>query len=494
MALDPRAPVIVGVGQTVQHTDDLDEALDPSLLMCSAIGEATVDAGLRSIPNPQSLRVVNLLTWKYGDPACVIAQRLGLTPSETAYTPMGGQSPQSLVNATATEIQEGSLDIAILAGGEARRTRARARKADHELNWPSAPEGQSPRIVGDELVLNHPAELERGLMMPVQIYPIFESAIRARSGSTPDEHLRRISELWSRFSMVAADNPYAWSRQSWTPEEVRTPSPTNRMVGLPYTKYMNSNNDVDMAAAVIMCSTEKAESMGVPRDRWVFIHAGTDCNEHQFVSNRWSFAETPAVEAGGRRVLELAGCRIDDVALIDLYSCFPSAVELGAQSLGLSLDGQLTRTGGLSFAGGPWNNYVMHAIATMVGDLRSAPRERGLIWANGGYVTKHSFGVYSTEPTPQGFRADHPQAEIDALPQRELAAPTDAAGPATIEAFTVMHSREGEPETAIAACLLADGRRAWGMSTEAGLAAAMCDGECVGNRVTLTDDGTLDVD
>jgi acetyl-CoA C-acetyltransferase len=404
---------------------------------------------------------------------------------------MGGQSPQSLVNATAAEIQAGSVDIAILAGGEARRTRARARKENHELNWPSAPDGQSPRIVGEGLVLNHSAELERGLMMPVQIYPIFESAIRARSGATPEQHLQRISELWSRFSTVAADNRYAWSRQSWTAEEVGTPSPANRMVGLPYTKYMNSNNDVDMAAAVIMCSAEKAESLGVPRERWVFVHAGTDCHEHQFVSNRWSFADTPAIEAGGRRVLELAGCTIDDIALIDLYSCFPSAVELGAQSLGLSLDRQLTRTGGLSFAGGPWNNYVMHAIATMVGDLRSEPGERGLVWANGGYVTKHSFGIYSTEPTPDGFRNDSPQAEVDELPQRELASPAEAAGPATIEAFTVMHSREGEPETAIAACLLADGRRAWGMSTEVGLVAAMCNGEWVGNRVRLTDDGTL---
>ena len=205
----------------------------------------------------------------------------------------------------------------------------------------------------------------------------------------------------------------------------------------------------------------------------------------------WSFAETPAVELGGRRVLELAGCSIDDVALIDLYSCFPSAVQLGAQSLGVSLDGQLTRTGGLSFAGGPWNNYVMHAIATMVADLRAAPGERGLVWANGGYVTKHSFGVYSTEPCTDGFRHDHPQSEIDALPQREFATPVDAEGSATIEAYTAMHSRDGEPETAVAACLLADGRRAWGMSTEPGLAAAMCDGEWVGTRVNLTTTGIL---
>jgi len=348
-----------------------------------------------------------------------------------------------------------------------------------------------PRTIGDDLVLNHPAELERGVMMPVQIYPMFESAIRARAGRPTDEHLRRISELWSRFSAVAATNPQAWSQQARTAEEIRTPSPTNRMVGLPYTKYMNSNNYVDMAAALIMCSAEKAEALGVPRERWVFIHAGTDCHEHPFVSNRWSFADTPAIEAGGRRALELAECGIDDISLVDLYSCFPSAVELGAQSLGLALDRQLTRTGGLSFAGGPWNNYVMHAIATMVGDLRERPGERGLVWANGGYVTKHSFGIYSTEPPAHGFRSAHPQDEIDSLPSRDLATTADAAGDATVEAYTVMHSRDGEPETAIAACLLADGRRAWGTTTDAGLSAEMCDGEWVGTRVTLTDTGAL---
>ena len=463
-------------------------------MTCSAVELASDDAGLQSIPNPQSVRVVNLLSWKYGDPAYLIAQQLGLTPAETVYTTMGGQSPQALVNATATEIQNGEIDIALLAGGEARRTRVRARAAGIELAWPKAPNGQVPRIIGDDFVLNHPRELERGVMMPVQIYPIFETAIRATAARSPDEHLARISELWSRFSTVAATNRHAWSRQARTPEEIRTPSPTNRMVGLPYTKYMNSNNDVDMAAAIIICSAAKAASLGVPRERWVFVHAGSDCHEHQFVSNRWSFAATPAIEIGGRRVLELAGCTIDDIALVDLYSCFPAAVQLGAQSLGLSLDGQLTRTGGLSFAGGPWNNYVMHAIATMVADLRARPGELGMVWANGGYATKHSFGLYSTEPPPTGFRHDCPQESIDGLPQRHLADVDEAAGPATIEAYTVMHSRDGQPETAMVACLLADGRRAWGVSAEPGLAAAMCEGEWVDRQVALDDGGGIVAD
>ncbi|MCB0985675.1 MAG: hypothetical protein KDB06_13585, partial [Ilumatobacter sp.] len=102
------------------------------------------------------------------------------------------------------------------------------------------------------------------------------------------------------------------------------------MIGFPYPKYMNSNNDVDMGAALIMCSAEKAAALGIPRDRWVFPQSGTDCHEHQFISNRWSFSETPAIALGGRMALDLAGTTIDEVEIVDLYSCFPSAVQLGA--------------------------------------------------------------------------------------------------------------------------------------------------------------------
>ena len=206
---------------------------------------------------------------------------------------------------------------------------------------------------------------------------MFESAIRAAAGTSPDEHLVETAELWSRFSAVAATNPYAWTSTAMTAEAIAAVTPQNRIVGLPYRKVMNANNDVDMAAAIIMCSAAKAASLGIPHDRWVFPHAGTDCHEHAYVSHRWSFTEAPAIRIGGRRALDLAGGGIDDVAIVDLYSCFPSAVRLGATSLGLDLRAQLTRTGGLSFAGGPWNNYVMHAIATIVAELREQHRRAG---------------------------------------------------------------------------------------------------------------------
>ncbi len=494
MPLDPRTPVLIGGGQFTHHAATVGDGLDPVSLMVEAIRRAAADAGLSSPPAADSVAVVALFSWRHGDPAFLVAEQLGLSPLSTVLTTGGGHSPQALVNSTALQIQAGELDLAILTGAESWRTRMRARHEGVELRWSKAPDGQRPNVVGDELDMSHPVELSHGLTMPVQAYPMFETAIRAAAGRTVDEQQQVSSRLWSRFSEVAAVNPNAWSPIARTADEIRTPSPENRMVGFPYTKLMNSNNDVDMGAALIVCSVGKAESLGVTSDRWVFVNAGADCREHPYMSNRWTFAETPAVELGGRLALRLAGLTIDDIDIVDLYSCFPSAVQLGAQSLGLALDRQLTRTGGLSFAGGPWNNYVMHAIATVMNDLRAAPGTNGLVWANGGFASKHAFGVYSTNPPATGFRHGSPQDEIDALPRREVAAGVDGAGPVTIEAYTVIHGRDSRPETSFASCLLDDGRRTWASSPDIGIASAMCDGEWVGRRATRDAEGALTVD
>jgi acetyl-CoA C-acetyltransferase len=492
MPLDPRTPVVIGVGQTLHRADGVDDALSPVELMVRAATEAATDAGLDGVPAVDSVRVVQLLSWRYRDPARFVADALGLTPAETVYTVAGGNTPQYLVNLSADQIQRGELNAVLLAGGESWRTRMRARAAGAELPWPAVPEDVAPTVtLGKDVPMSHPDEVARGLFMPVQVYPMFETALRAAAGESVDEHQIRISELWARFAAVAKDNPNAWVRSGPTAEQIRTAGPSNRMIGFPYPKLMNSNNDVDMGAALLLCSVERAEQLGVPRDRWVFPQSGADCHEHYHVSNRWSFAETPAIVAGGRTALGLAGAGIDDIEVVDLYSCFPSAVQLGAQSLGLGLDRQLSRTGGLSFAGGPWNNYVMHGIATVVRDVRERPGATGLVWGNGGFATKHSFGVYRTTPPAAGFRTASPQDEVDALPQRTLAVPADAAGPATVEAYTTMHARDGQPESVFAACLLDDGRRAWGTSTDPALAAALVEGEWVGRSVTLTDEGVL---
>jgi len=489
MAIDPRTPVIIGTGQILQRSDSPADAMDPVAMMVEAIRAASSDAGLSSVPSPDSIRVVGLLAWNYGNPAHFIAQDLGLSPRELGLSGMGGNTPQTLVNKASVEISEGKADIVFLTGGETTRTRAKAKKANIELNWRKT--DIAPTMVSEEMDMVHPIEFERKIYMPIQVYPMFETALRARANRSISDHQVHISELWARFSEVAARNPYAWSRQVHTAEEIRTVSPNNRMVGFPYLKLMNSNNDVDMSAAIIICSVEKAQALGVPRDRWVFPHSGTDTHEHNFVSNRHHFYKTPAIEIGGARALQLAGVSMSDISIVDLYSCFPSAVQLGAQSLGLDITSQLTRTGGLPFAGGPWNNYVMHAIATVVNDLREKPSEKAFVWANGGYTTKHAFGVYATEPPKNGFKFAYPQDEVDALPRRDVASATDAAGSATVEAYSVMHHRDGHPEIAHVSCLLADGRRAWGETTDATVMTSMCEKEWVGTPVTLDAQGVL---
>lgn len=492
MTLDPRTPILVGQGQISQHTDDLATALDPIGLMATAVEAAIRDATPRGINQVDAIFAVRSLSTKHTNPALGVSQRLGISALRCAITPHGGNMPQALVNLAAQQIADGEMDIAILVGAEATRSRNRARRNAFELSWSVGKSGDAmPEAVGEDLLMNHAIEIDRKIGMPIQIYPMFETAIRAASGRGVDEHQQYIGELWSRFSHVAAKNKKAWKQRSYSANEIITASTTNRMVGFPYTKLMNSNNDVDMSAALIICSVERAESLGIAREKWVFIHSGTDCHEHNYVSHRDNFAETPAVRLGGEMALLLANKTIAEIDIVDLYSCFPSAVQLGAASLGLEIESQLTRTGGLSFNGGPWNNYVMHAISTVMCDLRDAPQQTALVWANGGYATKHAFGIYAMTPPVNGFRHGSPQKIVDSLPRRDVADAAQAVGPATIEAYSVMHDREGTAETVNSAVILADGRRAWATSSEKDLATAMTSGEWVGKPTTLTSDGAL---
>lgn len=464
--LDPRTPVIVAVGQLEQRASDPAAAAEPTTLLAEAARLAAADSGSdRLLAAIDTMAVVRIFSNRYSDPAAMVAAELGITPRRTIETDEGGNYPQALANRAAREVLAGQSDVWLIGGAEAWRSRTAARAAGH---WST----QDPDLQPTERITNHEKlihdhELARRVFLPIEVYPLFENAHRASQGWTIDEHRDRLAQLWSGFSEVAATNPHAWIRRAYTPAEVREATPDNRMVGFPYTKVMNANNAVEQAAAFVMCSVEKARSLGISSDRWVFPWSGTDAHEHWFVSNRWDLAEAPAIRLAGGTALELAGVGIDDLAHVDVYSCFPSAVQIAAKELGLGTDRQLTVTGGLSFAGGPWNNYVSHSIATMTDVLRADAGSVGMITGNGGYLSKHAFGVYSATPPARSFQHADRQPDVDALPSRELAeAVTDGDGPVTVETSTVMFDRESQPERAIVAVLLADGRRAWGGSTD----------------------------
>ena len=492
MPLDPRTPVIVGVAQRTWRDGD---APDPIEMCAETIGAAAADAGAGAalLRRCASIGVVDIASRRWSDPAALVAARLGLTPAETLRTELGGDGPLLLLSDMAARIAAGDLDAGVICGAEALATLARAMRAGTEPGWTPLDDGAAPtRVLGRPDAPSSELELAANLIAPVVVYPLFEHALWARSGLGLDAHRARLGELWAGFSQVAAGNPHAWSPQARSAAEIATPGPDNRLVTLPYTKLLNSNIQTDQAAAVIVCSVQAARDAGVPADRWVFPRATAHAHDHWLVSERDDLGASPAIRLAGDRALRHAGAAIGDVAALDIYSCFPSAVQIACRELGIDPFADpraLTVTGGLTFAGGPGNNYVTHALAAMTERLRGAPGDLGLLNAVGWYLTKHAVAVLGAAPPEKGFAALSVQPEVDAAPRRSVAA--GYTGPATGETASVVFDREGAPAVASITALLPDGRRVLAKSDEPGVLSGLLETPLTGRPVTLTAAGAF---
>jgi acetyl-CoA C-acetyltransferase len=497
--IDPRTPVIVGVGQTSQRPSEPAAAAEPVDLLRRAADAAIADAAAdRDLP-VDTIAVADMLSWRYPDPGALLGRRMGLDPKRTVLSTVGGNSPQLLVNTLAPAIAAGDANVVLIGGVECVHTRWRAKREPRTtLEWTVADDPPCPEVVGDPRPGSSQYEMAHLAVAPTQVYPLFETALRHAAGRSVEEHQVVTSELYAHFAAVAAGNPNAWSRTAYRAEEIRTVSPDNRMVTFPYPKRMCANIDVDQAAALLLCSYEAARDAGVADDRMVFPLAGSDAHDHYFFSERWSLAESPGIAAAGRAALDAAGLGIDDIARFDLYSCFPSAVQIAMGALGLAGPGSgdprpLTVTGGLAFAGGPGNDYVTHSIAAMVDACRSDPGSVGLVTALGWYVTKHSVGLYSSRPSGGFHRVDPAttQAEVDAAPSREVAG--DYAGPATVEATSVNVERDGTPDHAIVTALTPDGRRVLATTRDRETMVSMTREAWEGRDVTVSTHGGSNV-
>lgn len=491
MPVDPRTPVLIGYGQ-VNHRDEVDPdqpPIEPLDLMVSATRQA---ADARVIQAVDSIRAVHMLSAHYRNPGLLLGQRLCLSAFTAGYSSVGGNTPQSLVNRACLDIQQGRAEVVLISAAETWRTRNALKKQGRRLTWTEQDDSVPlPEIAGEDVPMAGDAEIKIRLDRPSFVYPLFEQALRIANGESIADHSTRISELWARFNAVAVENPNAWIRRPVTAEEIRQPGPDNRMISSPYTKLMNSNNMVDQGAALILTSVEQATKLQVPTERWVFPQAGTDAHDTSAIAERAELHRSPAIRIGGARALELAGLGIDDIDYVDLYSCFPAAVQVAAHELGLATDDParpLTITGGLTFAGGPWSNYVTHSIATMAALLTANPGRRGLITANGGYLTKHSFGVYSTEPPPSQFRWEDVQSEVDREPTTQGL--VDWEGVGTVEAWTTPFDRDGRPEKAFLAVRTPDDARVLAVITDPGEAAATAGDDIAGAKVAIATDGT----
>ena len=457
--MDPdRSPVLVGVAQITQRDVPLEAALSaPDML--ERVARAAIEdagAGARALAGLDLVGVVQALGWRNLNPPQLLADRLGASSARAVLTAVGGEMPLRFVDHCAREIAAGRLRSALVCGTHNLRTLRRASRAGARLSWDESSRG-APEAFGENKAGNSEAELAYGLDRPSSVYPIFENALRARRGLDLASHALRMGRLMSRFTRVAADNPHAWFPVERSAEEVATPSPSNRMVAFPYTKYLNAVMETDQAAAIWITSAATAAAHGVPKSRQVHVWGGANAVERAwYPSERPDFAACPAQVTAARAALARAGTDLEAVDLFDLYSCFPVAVEMACEQLGLdeSDPRNFTVTGGLPYAGGPGNNYTLHALASMALKLRAAPGAIGLVTGNGWYLTKHSALVCSAAP-PEKQTEDVPQEAGPAA----VAPVAVANGPAVLETYTVLYDREGAPSRGIAIGRLESGDR-----------------------------------
>lgn len=454
-SVDPRTPVLVGVGQHAERVDDPDyRGLSAVGLAAEAARRALGDSGgtgvAAAIDTIAAIRQFEISTpigfaplGRSTNVARSIARDIGADPARAILEVTGGQGPQHLVSELGDTIARGEAEVVLLVGSEAISTARHFAGADDKPDFSDDPGGTvEDRGYGLRGIVTLP-QVRHGLVDATSQYALLEHARRARLGLDRAAYARSMGELFGPFTQVAAANPLSAAPTERTPDELVTVTDRNRMVADPFPKFLIARDQVNQAAAVLLMSVAAAQRLGVPEDRWVFVHGRADAAERSII-DRPDLGASPAATLALQHALEVAGITSDDLAHLDLYSCYPIAVSAACDGLGLAADDPrgLTVTGGLPFFGGAGNNYSMHAIAEIVDRVRATPGSYGLVGANGGILSKYSAGVYATTPRPwPSFDAAALQARLDAVAPAATTSTPD--GWATIETYTVKHERHG---------------------------------------------------
>jgi acetyl-CoA C-acetyltransferase len=461
MTIDPRTPVIIGISQISYPAPQLDTPLDAIDIMSEAVSAAVADSGGSGVVEAIDTLAVVAGLFSFRDPAALIAAEIGAPNARTVLTSMGGNTPITFTGELGDRISRREADVAVLVCGENNATRRTLKKQGRRVEDRPEQSSGPMQTWGPILEMGSEADTARGGEFPRNTYAVMDSAIRAHRGESLDDARDRAAELWAGYAEVAAANPDAADQSAMTADEIRNPSPTNRMVSWPYTKAMCANNHVDQAAAVIIASTEAADRLGVPIDRRIYVHDTITTIDTDSILTRQKLHHVPALALAAEEMTERWG-PLSDIRHLDFYGCFPSVVTLSCELLGISPSRQLTVTGGLGFAGAPLNFAAGQSLAAMVQVLRSDPSSQGVVQGNGGHASKHSFGLYSAQPPPTYHMAS---VAYDQTPTTAQADP-ERSGPVVVDGVTVEHDSEG-PSRAVLACRFDDGSRLWANSTDA---------------------------
>ena len=476
--LNPRTPVLIGVGTASADAEAVE-------LMALATEAALRDAGGRVLGSAVDRVAVPQGSWAYPDPARLVADRIGASGAVTHLVELGIPQ-QNLINEALAAILSGGSDVAVVVGGEAKRwvrDRQRAGLPPTETAQPGAVPDVLRQRSGPLL---EPVEVTHRLWDPVQQYAMIDNALRAAEGQTIAQHRGEVAGLWARMNAVAATNPEAAFPERMDTEQIATATTTNRALAFPYNKWHATQWTVNQAAALVLSSVEVARRLGIPTDRWVFPLVGLESSHAVSVLCRQRIHAWPAMEVLAGSAATRLGRTVAEVEVVELYSCFPSAVRVQQRSLGMPRDGTPTVTGGMAFAGGPFNNAVLQSLATVIPRLRAAPDQMGAVTTVSGLLTKPGLGVWSASPD------GHPPLLADLA--FEVAAATGVVeavaslegyeGRGTVATYTVTY--DGIlPARVVAVCDTIDGRRCVSISEDAGLAAWACKEELVGTSVDL---------
>ncbi len=441
---EDRIPVIVGVGEIVDRPADIAAGLEPLTLLEQAVRRAEADSGGKFLTEIGSLDVVNFLSWRYRDPQKLLAERLSAKPAHCYYGPVGGESPIRYLHEAAQRIARGECSVAVVCGAEAQSTATKAERGGIKLPWtPFASDVEEPKRGA---VFQKPMAVKLGVFRPITVYPLYESATSAHWGQTPREALAESGNLWSTYSKVASENPNSWMKKALAPDEITTPTADNRLIAWPYTKLMVANPTVNMGGALLMTSLAKARAAGVPEEKLIYPLGGASAEEPRDYLVRDQFYESHPQNAVLKAVMDLVKGDGKKFDAIELYSCFPCVPKMARRTLGLGPDVQPTVTGGLTFFGAPLNTYMTHAACAMVRSLRERGK-LGLLYGQGGFVTKHHGLVLSREAPKQALKQDTSvQAEADRAKGAVPEFVTEASGKGKAESFTVIYKGKGEIE------------------------------------------------
>jgi acetyl-CoA C-acetyltransferase len=487
MAVDPRTPCIVGVAAHTWHPEDVGDVGAPEPIdMWEMVARAAAgDAGRADVLEyVDSVQVVYCQTWQYDDAVARLAERIGADPKHRHYSGIGGTTTQQLVDETARRMLHGDLDLALITSGEALATQRVYKKRGERFPYSFKPAEKRPYPWESP---PHPIEVAHEVFQAWLTFAIFDNARRAHLDIGLDEYRLGLGEMFAPMTRVAAANEHAWFRVERSVDDIVVARAGNRMVGFPYTKYMVAVMDVDMACALLLATHERADALGIPPERRVYLRGWCYAKDPVLVAAHEPQWRSPAMEIASREALRVAGASIDDVAALDLYSCFGSSLNFATDALGIAPDDGrgLTLTGGLPYHGGPASGYLTHSIAAMVDHLRSAPGALGMVSGVGMHMTKHVFGVYSTTPgslAPPDEEAVQQRVDRSAPPVRVI---PEHGGDATVAGYSVVHGRDGAPEWALLVCDVANDIRTYAQVRDADLVAESEAAELVGRRVRL---------